>query len=56
MSDFEIARSFRNAKRKKSQLLILSQLNAVPPDRIVQIVKNYEKNAAKLRENIDGYS
>ena len=46
MTEFEIARSYRNLSRKEAQIARLSQINRVPAEQIMGIIKSYEKQQA----------
>lgn len=52
MSEYEIYRSYKEAKNQKAQLQILADLNDVPRKEISKLILGYEKRTEKS-ENVD---
>lgn len=51
MTDLEIVSSYRQAKKKKEQITILSQLNACSKEKIIEILKNNGIQKQELPRN-----
>lgn len=51
MTDLEILSSYRQAKKKKEQITILSQLNACSKEKIIEILKNNGIQKQELPRN-----
>lgn len=51
MTDLEILRSYRQAKKKKEQITILSELNCCSKEKIIEILKNNGIQKQELPRN-----